>query len=222
MSTPPEPTATTARVWSGLPEFYRTADAQQQPPFPLRRYLSLITDRLDEVNALLDRIDYRSPDEGGDLGDSSDLTDPATADPRWLPWLAQFVGVVGIGSMTVLQLREAIASAGSGWRTGTMPGLIGAIRARLTPSSYGPGWVRVIRDPADVWHLIIETATGETPQGGAALLESLLGARVKPAGVRLTWQAYQLTWDVMEIVLPSWDAIEAANPWDHIETAYRL
>lgn len=83
----------TDRLYQSLPAFYRDADEQVSGE-PLHGFLSLLGDQADDVETLVDRIDFVRPEDGGVDGDTSDLVDPSAADGGWLPWLAQFVGII--------------------------------------------------------------------------------------------------------------------------------
>lgn len=107
MTAPPAVAAFTRRWFDDLPEVYRAADEADPSVdgWPLLRYLSLLGDQADELSTLVDRFALHD-DGAGDW--TSDLSNPATADAAWLPWLAQMAGIgldVGSGSAeTFLQL----------------------------------------------------------------------------------------------------------------------
>lgn len=58
----------TERLYDGLPEVYRTADAAVDTDpdatsgYPLLRFLALVGDQASEIEALIDRLDYRPGD----------------------------------------------------------------------------------------------------------------------------------------------------------------
>lgn len=87
----------TARWWADLPEMYRAADeADTGVGWPLLRFMSLLGDQAGEIAALRDRFALH-PDPNNPAGPwISDLSNPATADAAWLPWMAQLAGVGGL------------------------------------------------------------------------------------------------------------------------------
>lgn len=189
------------QVYDSLPPAYRTEDARQSPPLPLQRYLSLVGDQLDEVATLIARGD--------------EIANPDLADEAWLPWLAQVAGVRLNGLTTVAQRRAAIRTSGSGWLTGTLAGIVAAVRSTLTNPD--TGYVTVTRDLVDPWLLHVTTRATETPDPAASMLAvDALGA--KPAGVILDWTAFAASWDQIEAGAPTWDIIEALGSWSAVES----
>jgi hypothetical protein len=88
--------AATERMYGRLPDFMQAADATAgvvPSDYPLKRFISLWMDKAGDVEALIDRFAFATPDEGGEPGATCDLVDPTTADPSWLAWQAQLVGV---------------------------------------------------------------------------------------------------------------------------------
>lgn len=112
----------TETAYARLPEAYRDADAVLD--WPLLRYLSLLLDQLEPLDALVERIDYDV--EEGDA--TSDLVDGATANAGWFPWLAQLLGV-DLTGLTIEQQREALADPTQAWAHGS-PGALAAAAAR--------------------------------------------------------------------------------------------
>lgn len=86
-----------------IPEWLIELDYQQSTPqWPMMRFVDLIGFQMDEVYDLISDFDYVPVAEGGPVGDTSSLVDPAnyvdtastmTSKPEWLPWLAQHIGV---------------------------------------------------------------------------------------------------------------------------------
>lgn len=188
------------QVYDSLPPAYRTEDARQYPPLPLQRYLSLVGDQLDEVAGL--------------IGRAKEMADPDLADEAWLPWLAQLAGVRLNGLTTVAARRVAIRTAGSGWLTGTMAGIIAAIRSTLADPVNN--YLTVTRDLVDPWVLHVTTRATETPDPVASLAAvDAIGA--KPAGVVLEWTAFHASWDQIEAAAPTWNDIETLGSWTAIE-----
>lgn len=200
--------------YAELPEHYRVADAAQLgPDFPLLRFMSLIGDQLGDAVDLVDRIQYLPPDEGGAPGDTSDLVDPTTADPEWLPWLGRLVGVLLPPALTVAERRDAVAFASSGWRAGTKEAIADAARSALTGTRY----VR-INDHygGDQWRIEVRTRSTETPSV-PAVLAAIEAKDAKPAGVELVPTMYATTWAQLEALRPTWADWEAAGSWEVLE-----
>lgn len=189
-------------VYDKLPRAYLDEDAKRG--FPLRKYLSLVGDQLDEVAGVVSRI-------GPETGKSA-LADPDHADAGWLAWMAQLTGASLSGLTTVAQRRAAIQGSGSGWLAGTMQGIANAVRATLTDPAFG--YVAVYRDPVNPWKLNIVTKAIQTPDPAAALA-AVSKAGAKPVGVVLDWSAYRATWGVIEPL--TWDGIESLGSWDALE-----
>lgn len=76
---PGEAGVTTERLYRRLPEFYRLDD-EVQGQYPLLTYLSWVGDQASDVENLVTRL-------------RTDMADPMKADVKWLPWLAQMVGL---------------------------------------------------------------------------------------------------------------------------------
>jgi hypothetical protein len=237
----PAVSVTTQRQYEGLPEIYRESDAQQLSGggFPLLRFMSLIADQAGDVEALLDRIGYRAVFDGGAPGDTSDLTDPVTADAAWLPWLAQLVGIRFDEVFGVNERRAAITSAADGWRAGSTRSVVAAVQSVLA----GNRLVIIDRHhEGDDHKVLIRTRTSETeiltwrsleatyptwgeledPSSWGALnprnvLRTLEVRQVKPAGVQFFHELGTLTWGRLESEAPSWADIEALGSWAALE-----
>lgn len=174
MTYPDHATAATLRLYDRLPEHYRNADAADGT-YPLLRYLSLLLDQLEPVDQLAERIDYDR--DAGDTG--SDLVDAATANGRWLPWLAQLLGV-RIADRTVAEQRAALADPVAEWAHGSYAALAEAAQVGLT------GTKDVTVTPhydGDPWLIGIGTLDSETPTID--------------------------TWAELEAVAPTWADLEA-------------
>ena len=210
---------TTLELYRRLPAFYRTADGGQVD-WPLLRYLSLLGDQLGELSDLQTRIDYVAPDDGGAPGDTSDLSDPATADQAWLPWLAQHLGVVLPPRLTEAEKRDAVAYASAGWRAGTKTAVADAAKTVLTGSKYARLYdhatTRIDAGTATVWDVLIVTRPSETPDV-QAVLDTVVAKGAKPAGVELHHEAYSASWATLETQRPTWADWEAAGSWQNLE-----
>lgn len=209
----PAVSATTEALYAAIPERIRLEDELQDPDWPLLRYLSLIGDQLDEVVVLIDRVDYVTVNDGGAVGDTSDLADPATADVGWLDWLGQLVGVRLAPALTEAERRDAVAFSSSGWRAATKGAVADAARSALTGTRY----VHILDHYAgDPWRVEVRTRTSETPSV-PAVLEAIVAKGAKPAGVELVPTAYDATWAQLEALRPTWADWEAAGSWALLE-----
>lgn len=199
----------TELIYGRLPEFYRDADAAQADGpsnYPLLRYLSCLFDQLDTVSTLTTRFEYVPLDErddgpwqrfgSGTYGDAtygdqdtSDLTDPYTADAAWLPWLAQLVGV-DVANLSVPDQRYAIAHPEDSWAHGTPRAITAAARAKLTGTKYA---VVVPNYRADPFTIGLITREDETE------------------GVT--------TWGELETIAPTWAELMALGDWSNLEAA---
>lgn len=211
-----EPTfdATTEDVWSRrVPGIYRVEDGPNG--YALKRWISGIFGQLNTTEELKDRLDFTPLDEGGAPGESSDLTNPATADAVWLPWLAQFVGVRPENYATTSELRTAIASGASGFRPGTVDAIKELARSVLTGTQYVEVYDHSITTPGDggEWDVLIVTVTSETTSDPAT---AVIAAGGKPAGVLLHHVSFNSTWDALEAGFANWNAIDAVD-WQTIE-----
>lgn len=193
--TNPGPVVTTfTQEWfDSLPEFMRAADPGTGDH--LLRFLSLLGDQADAIRAVYRRIDFVPPDEGGPVGDVSELVSADLADPAWLPWLALAVGAPSAG-LTVQQQRDSIRTTGGGWRGPTKA----AIAAAAGTALIGTRYARVLDHTTNignpgmggVWDVTIITRPSETPST-QAVLDAITNAGAKPAGVHLYARAYTAT-----------------------------
>lgn len=209
------PGSFTQRLYDGLPTLYRDVDQNGD----LLAFLRLLGDQADEIETLLERINYDSPDDGGAPGDTSDLADPATADAAWLPWLTQLVGVRAPASGSEQGLRDAIAYATTGWRAGTRDAIAGAAKSALTGSRYVHVYDHSISVPGDggAFDILLVTRVSETPDV-PAVLQAVVDGHAKPAGVVLHHRAYTSTWATEQSTYPTW-ADRNGLPWYALEEA---
>lgn len=214
----PDPGPTLPRLYSRLPEHYRTADAVNG--FVLYRWLAGVCSQVGALEQLIARLDFYTVNDGGSPGDTSELTDPVAADPRWLPWLAQLVGVTLDLSLSDAERRDAIAFASSGWRAGTKRAVADAARVALTGTKYAQVYDHSISSPGDggVWDVLIVTRATETADP-AEVLRTVIARGAKPAGVVLRHRSYDTSWTLVETKFPNWNAIEAAGSWNAIQEA---
>ena len=206
---PPVVGETTQRWYDRLPEFYRDADAEQQGDQPLLRYMAAPGDQASEIEAIIDRL-------------ATDLADPAEADDAWLDWLAQLVGVQLAPSMNEAERRNAVLYSPSGWRAGTKSAMEDAAKPALTGTRYAEVYDHSDDTgpigSGDQWSMLVVTRGTETPDV-ALVLETIVRAGAKPAGVVLYHRAYDTSWDTVVATYPTWNALEAAGSWDKIQEA---
>jgi len=237
----PVVTQATLDVYARLPAHYRDADARQTSGggYPLLRWLSGIHDQMQDVDTLLARINYRTLAEGRVGADTSDLVDPLTADPAWLPWLGWLVGINASTRLTVAEQRAAIAGVGAG---GFAAGSQGSLRAVVAPMLSGARVVLVVPGEFGRWTVGVHTRASETailswdgvestfrdwgefeaPGSWDGLsprdvLVAITRANVTPAGVSITHTLGVAQWDPLEAQLPTWTAWEAAGSWAAVE-----
>jgi hypothetical protein len=182
-------------------------------------YDRLLTDseRGDAQAYLADKYGIVGPDTGLDsiVTTTSDLADPVRADPEWLPWLAQLIGV-RVASLAVADQRDAIAGAVGGWQAGTRAGLIGAARSALTGSRSVTLFDHYLGSP---WQIGVSTVEAET-SSPANVLAAITASHAKPAGFRVIHTYYSAPWDLLETRYPTWADIEAAGSWQRIEGTF--
>lgn len=178
----------TERVYEQLPSVY--IDNDSSVDYPLLRYLSLLCDQAGEIADIYDRLNYDDTNPTG----TSDLSDPATADEAWLPWLAQMVGADTFG-LSGQAVRDAIAGAVSGFRSGTKTAIADAARSALTGTRYVKVYDHSVANVGDggQWDVLLVTRTSETADV-PAVLAAVTAKNAKPAGVQLHHRAYSATY----------------------------
>jgi len=220
-TTEPFYTVATERLYYRLPAFMRRDDALQGT-WPLKRYLSVICDELGGLEALFDRINYVTTADGGAPGDTSDLVNATTADDAWVRWLAQLYGVTSLpNSQTTAQIRLNAQSFASSWRAGTKAAIAAAAGAALTGTKFALVFDHS-NDTAGLnagtpWDVLIYTLPSETAST-AAVIQAVLDAGAKPAGVTLYAVTGLASWDTVQALAATWDAIEALGSWDAVQT----
>lgn len=203
--------AKTERLYAALPAALRADDAEAGYGFKL--LLSLIGDRTTNVSELVRRFTYLP---GVDLataelrellgaGATSDLVDPATADPAWLMWLAQIPGVTLAPGLSEQGRRDAIEGAVNGWAAGTRDSIRDAARTALIGTRYVSVLDHSISTAGDGgrWDVLLITSLSETPDV-AAVLAAVSAADAVPVGVLLHHRAYTATWAAVEAAYPTW------------------
>lgn len=163
-----------------LPEHYRNADVEQT--WTLKKWLSGILGEYADVDALITRFQYITPDSGGLPGDTSDLVDPDTADASWLPWLAQLVGINLDTSLSVTEQRQVISQAILGIKAGTKEAMALAAQRHLAGSKF----VILYDHTASLsavgggteWEMLVVTLDSETLENSLASEQAIMSSNV--------------------------------------------
>lgn len=155
---------TTERVYHDLPQHYQVADSRND--WPLKRWWRGITGQMGDLEALKERISYTPPDDGGVLGETSDLVDPATIDPAWIDWRAQFTGMKFPANIPLSEKRALLADVNTSLEVGTRAALVAAVKSALA----GDHYVNLYKNStstadigtASMWDVLIVTKASET------------------------------------------------------------
>lgn len=239
---------TTERIYSRLPEFYRTLD--QQNGYALKTYISAIGDQLYEVEQLVARIEYvpeedrpdyyaaldqyntyarpdglEDPDYGfAPIAETSDLLDGRTADDDWLLYIGQLIGADLRHLYDMSARRNAVVNNYLGLRAGSRQALIAATQAVLTGAKFVRVYPHRDGDAGSVssvgteWDVLIITKPEETPSG-TTVIDNILAEGAKPAGVVLHHIVYVAVWSDIETMFPTWGDLETlGNTWENIES----
>jgi hypothetical protein len=134
----------------------------------------------------------------------SSVLDLARCRADWLPWLAQFVGVVIPAGTAPTEARALIARR-SGFTRGTRASIVAAAQSTLT----GAKTVYVQeRYAADAYKLAVRTITAQTPNV-ATTRAAILAA--KPAGLILDYATVAgQTYDLVRVNYATYAALKAA------------
>lgn len=161
--TRPVVSPTAEEAYAGLVP-WNTAD---ENVWDLLKYVQSITLGLDEINQIVRDTDERP---GWSI-----IMDVDNAPAKYLPWLAQFVGVVVDYGLSEADQRQQIKDT-QGFRRGTPASMRAAAQLYLTGSK------SVIIDERDTspYHLRVRTFDSETPD--PARVEAALLSE-KPAGL---------------------------------------
>jgi hypothetical protein len=156
----PEYSVSTERMYRRLPEVYRHLDRQNAYQF--KKYISAIADQLSDIDTLVARLEYVSPDKmamrrltgtkyntyvrpagiedpafgWSPIEETSDLFDGRTADEAWLPYIGQIIGANLTGMSTVAERRDAVINNYLGFRAGSVEALANATLSALTGTKY--------------------------------------------------------------------------------------
>lgn len=214
-----------------IPVAYRTGG------WPLKKYLSSMADRLGEVDELVARLTYLPKDQRDlatlfgysnegrtvPIGATADLVDPRTANPEWLPWIAQLMGVNIEPYATNEDLRVALINSKAGGNSGTREAIASVVRGQLSGPDSGKE-VRLYSNSKSIatigedsgWDVLIVTPEGISPST-EVIMNAIEAARVKPAGIKLHHVIKSTTWAELSANLPTW-AEWKDKTWRDIET----
>lgn len=139
------------------------------------------------------------------------LFDPDEAPAEALPYLAQFPGATLTESMTEAERRAEIKNP-SGWRRGTLPSMIQAIKRALTGSKIVLIEERFNGSAYRIW---VRTIEGETPDPAATEAAML---SQKPVGIVPLYEVVVgLSWNDLEDDYGTWADVEAAfDDWAEV------
>ena len=88
-----------SRLGQRIPDYIKRSDGEQtNPQNPLYRFIDLMGFQGQEIIRYIVEFNYRSPVDGGELGETSSLVDPSDypnspTKPEWLYWMAQHFGI---------------------------------------------------------------------------------------------------------------------------------
>lgn len=191
----------TDAVYSRLPEMYRQADALDRTTtygWPLYGWLDAIASPLVEPLRIADLI-----------ADGM-LTDPAAAPDEWIPWMAQALGVGGVGlGEQRFRLTNLVTAPPLGSRhyieVLVQSFLLGTKSAQVT--AVAP------------WGIRIRVRADEIPGDGTTdhLAALLYATGLIPAGFALQVITDQETWGQIQVVLPTWAQGEGKS-WAKLES----
>lgn len=152
-------------------------------------------------------------------GSDSDLVSAENADPEWLEWLGQLVGV-NTRLLSEEESRQAISSGG--FQTGSKASLMAVVKSVLSGSKYS----RIYPNSNDTdpigdgteWEVLVVTKFTETPGTSADLIDVIERSQMRPAGVVIYHKTYASEWQAVEAAFPTWADWEGKS-WATIEEA---
>ncbi|HEY6731909.1 MAG TPA: hypothetical protein VI039_12915 [Solirubrobacterales bacterium] len=142
------------------------------------------------------------------------LFDPRLCPEKWLPYLAQFVGVQIQPQMTVAQIRAEIERP-TAWRRGE-PETIELVAQRGQDVAEGEeAWIRIRPRTPSAGHTYIRTLLNETPD--PIRKEAELRAAI-PAWELLDYEAIEgVSWADVEASWEGWGDLEESVPgWEAV------
>lgn len=206
------PTSFTLRWYARLPDYIREADQAQSDGdtnYPLLRFLSTVGDQAGAVERLLEAITYIPDDEGGDSSDYSALTDPTKADPAWLAWLSQVVGIPYAPDATLAARRQAIIDAPAYRAHGTAAAITRLAQTVLT----GTKTVEVVTnygEPGFGSGTFGSGTFGDPAPGGANPWSIGIGTKASETPAFTTWAS-------LHAAAPTWVRIQELGTWAGLE-----
>lgn len=146
--------------------------------YTLQQFMAALATGWDELSDIA-----RDQDDG--TPGFAILFDPDRCPAKWLPWVAQFVGVQMLPNMTEAQMRLRLKGT-DGHQRGTPWAMEDAARQYLIgPDGTGASaTVFITERTTSAYAFGVTTLTGETPDP-AAVLRALL--EQKPAGLKMTF-----------------------------------
>ncbi|QIN94361.1 minor tail protein [Arthrobacter phage Abba] len=189
--------------WGTLPHAYRDADAAQDPPYPLLRWMDGIGRIAGQMRELSDSLW------------AGDLTDVEKAPDAAVRWLAQMLGIDETQrARSTADLRNYLADLTLTGRpaVGTRAAIAEVARRYLT----GDRQVGVMPSATTPHTIVLLVRATEVPNGGdlAAFAATIKAAGVVPAGHNLIAVNAVPTWD-------EWQAAAGAT-WDELEAKVRV
>ena len=161
---------TTERLYKRLPAVYRHFDSQLHTDdnatlpilYPLKKFLSGLTDQLHDVDTTVERLKYvpierrteyinaknslntytrpaglEDPTYGFDpINYTSDLFDARTADPEWLAWLGKLLGVKVKDEESEAAKRDKVVYAYVGFKAGSKQSMGNAVKEVLSGTKF--------------------------------------------------------------------------------------
>jgi hypothetical protein len=214
--TPATVSPVTLRAYGRFPQMFRDAD-EAAGGYPLLTYLACQLEPWAALDALIDRLNYVPRDEAKNGRSTSDLVDPATGDPAWLPWQALVYGARIDLTAAVATQRAMVGAAQSWWARGSHDSIIAAAQTQLN----GSKTCSLIPNNGGVaWTIGIQVIITEIATSDAAIIAAVDAADARPAGHDLVVVHYASSWDLQEARYPTWTAREAAGSWDVIESVH--
>jgi hypothetical protein len=194
-----------------MPRFLvETDEAQENPKFPMFRYMDVGLAYADRAYKQAKEFAYKDIASGFDTFDNSTrstLVDPIVAEPEYLSWLGQFVGIT----------RKSARSGATPW--GNLPGVWDDIHLSIDPdaditysiSSINVSGATLSSTPSSLSEGDTVSITGTTNFNGQFLITSIVGNQIvlDPA----ISEADEYTGTVT-LVDNSWVEIESYNTQD--------
>lgn len=192
------PNPVTDRWYDFLPEVYRQVD--EDNGWALYAFMDACCSVLVEPTLIADRI------AGGQF------TDPALADDAWIPWVAQAVGIIGVG---LAQQRARLATIAGDPAVGSRGYLEILTQTFLTDTKYvivsaAPPWGIEVRIRAEELSLVGGTVDG--------LRAALYATGRIPAGYVLTVLIDVQTWAQLAVAMQGTWAPGEGKTWKVIDT----